>query len=630
MFKPIVITDLKPSGHYPVKTEIDRPLRIEAAIFKDGHELLSAVVSFGKIGENKVKQIPLKLFKPWEDVWEAYLPLNELGKYYFRIEAWVNVYGSWLADLQKRIEANFIRKSDLLEGKALVQKASLNNAQIQEFWQILQNNEQEAELIRIFLNADLKSLMETHQERHLLAIHKATAEIWVEPIKARFSAWYEMFPRSASNSETVSGTFKDCIKRLDYIKDLGFDTIYFPPIHPIGLINRKGKNNQLEAQPDDVGCPWAIQDHKAVHPDLGTLDDFKNLVQKAQERGLEIALDFAIQCAPDHPYLSDNPHWFYIRPDGSIKYAENPPKEYQDIYPLNFWCTAHDELWQELKSIIEFWLEQGISTFRVDNPHTKPFAFWEWLIKDIKNQHPEAIFLAEAFTAKHKMDELARCGFTQSYTYFTWRNSPAEIKDYMSQITEENLSYFFRGNLFTNTPDILNEYLQKGGRKAFIIRAVLAGTLSSLYGIYSGFELCENMPVEHGSEEYLDSEKYQLKARNWDNTENIKTEIRVINAIRRENEALHLYNNLKFQESNNSKIIAYSKSSFNGQNNILVVVNTNPFAAEEASIKVDWQNLNLPYNSQYRLLDLLSGNIYIWHDAWNYVKLETAHIFKLI
>lgn len=628
MFKPIVITNVKPSSSFVAKTEIDRPLRIEASIFKDGHEMLLANIKYFKADlPNQIKQIPLKLFNGWEDQWEAHLFLTELGSYFFSLEAWVNVYGSWLSDLQKRIQANAIKKSDLLEGKNLVERAASKNTEIYNFFEKLQKAQNQDHLIEIFFHPELKVLMEIHQEKHLLTVYDQKNEIWVEPIKARFAAWYEMFPRSAANSETVSGTFKDCIEHLPYIKDLGFDTIYFPPIHPIGITNRKGKNNSLKAEPNDIGCPWAIQDHKQIHSDLGTFEDFKNLIQAARKMDLEIALDFAIQCAPDHLYLTEHPDWFYIRSDGSIKYAENPPKEYQDIYPLNFWCASQEQLWQELKSIIEFWLEQGISTFRVDNPHTKPFAFWEWLIREIKKAHPEAIFLAEAFTAKHKMDELARLGFSQSYTYFTWRNSAHELQDYISQITNKELSYFFRGNLFANTPDILNEYLQKGGRKAFIIRAILAATLSSVYGIYSGFEICENTPVHQGSEEYLDSEKYQLKVRNWNAEGNIKNEIKLLNRLRQENMALHFYNNLKFQQANNSNLIAYSKSAIN--NNILVIVNTNPFTIEEGQIKVDWKDLNAPYNSEYKLLDLLSGETYTWHDAWNYVKIETAHIFRL-
>jgi starch synthase (maltosyl-transferring) len=523
VFPSILIKFLHPSEDYPVKIEPDRALKVEARIFKDGQlELINARLKYRAQDSLDWKYADMHKTQHWEDIWQGELVLTDLGQYFYTIEAWIDSYNSWLEGLKKKVEGGTCREGDILQGKALVERA-YHNAQghlrLKYFYDILQHCDNPLE---IFLNPELNALMCEHQEKTLLTESKQVFEIWVEPVQARFAAWYEMFPRSAANNEHKHGTFKDCHQWLDYIKDLGFDTIYFPPIHPIGKINRKGKNNALLANESDIGSPWAIQDHLAVHPELGTLDDFRELVQAASAKGLSIALDFAIQFSPDHAYLEKHRNWFFIRPDGTIQYAENPPKEYQDIYPINFWCEEREHLWKELKAILEFWIEQGVKVFRVDNPHTKPFVFWEWVIRELKQHNPELIFLAEAFTLPHKMYELARLGYTQSYTYFTWRNSKPELEQYISEITSKELQPYFRGNLFANTPDILNDYLQKGGYEAFCIRAILAATLSPVYGIYSGFELCENTPEHEGSEEYLDSEKYQLKARNFEAEPNIK------------------------------------------------------------------------------------------------------------
>jgi starch synthase (maltosyl-transferring) len=463
--------------------------------------------------------------------------------------------------------------------------------------------------------------------------------VYIDREKAGFSAWYEMFPHSASPVPGQHGTFKDCEARLPYIAELGFDVLYLPPIHPIGITNRKGKNNTITATTGDPGTPWAIGSaeggHKAVNPRLGTLEDFKNLVAKSKEFSIEIAMDIAFQCSPDHPYVKEHPEWFLHRPDGSIQYAENPPKKYQDIYPLNFETEHWRELWEELKSIIVFWAEQGIRIFRVDNPHTKPFAFWEWLISGIKKEYPDAIFLSEAFTRPKVMYHLAKLGFTQSYTYFTWRNHKQDITEYFTELSQTPVKDFFRPNFWPNTPDILHEYLQKDGRAAFMARLVLAATLSSNYGIYGpAFELMENTPREPGSEEYLNSEKYEI--RNWDlnRPDSLKDFIRLVNKIRRDNPCLQRNRNLWSNSTNNDNLICYSKHTDDLSNIILTVVNLDPHTTQSGNINTPLSSWGFDAGKPYRVHDLLSDKIYGWSGEWNYIELNPAacpaHIFRVI
>jgi starch synthase (maltosyl-transferring) len=471
--------------------------------------------------------------------------------------------------------------------------------------------------------------MERYQERTHATAAERTLEVVVDRVQARFAAWYELFPRSQGTSKETSGTFRDCIRRLPDLQRMGFDVIYLPPIHPIGRTFRKGKNNSLTAGPDDPGSPWAIGNehggHKSIEPSLGTFDDFRAFVAAAREHGIEIALDFAIQCSPDHPYVREHPEWFAHRPDGTIKYAENPPKKYQDIYPLNFDSANWAGLWQEMKSIILFWISHGVTTFRVDNPHTKPVRFWEWLIREVKRVHPEVIFLAEAFTRPPMMRGLAKAGFTQSYTYFTWRNTKEELTAYLTELTQTEVAEYMRGNLFANTPDILHEYLQHGGRPAFKIRFLLAATLSSVYGIYSGFELCENVPVRPGSEEYLDSEKYEIKPRDWDQPGNIKDFIAAVNRARRANPALQLYKNLRFHECFNSQIICYSKATPDFQNAVIVVVNLDPHRPQDGFVHLNLAHLGLDPNQRFAVHDQITGAVWQWYGSHNYVRLDPHH-----
>jgi starch synthase (maltosyl-transferring) len=465
----------------------------------------------------------------------------------------------------------------------------------------------------------------------------------VDRERAGFAAWYEMFPRSATDDPARHGTFRDAEKALPRIAELGFDVVYLPPIHPIGMTFRKGPNNTLVAGPDDPGSPWAIGSedggHDAIEPRLGTVEDFEHFVATAEELGLEVALDFALQCSPDHPWVKEHPEWFFIRPDGTIKYAENPPKKYQDIYPINFWCEDREGLWDACKEVLEVWIERGVRTFRVDNPHTKPFAFWEWVIGEIQRDRPDIVFLAEAFTRPKKMKRLAKLGFTQSYTYFTWKNTSYEMTEYFTELTQTEMVEYYRGNFFANTPDILHEYLQLGGPPAFRIRLVLAATVLPIYGIYSGYELFENVPVREKSEEYLDSEKYQIRVRDWDAKPNLNDEIRLINRIRREHPSLQLYDNLRFHLSENPEILFYSKLDPNGtgpgaRDDLLICVNTDPKRPHHTMVNVPLDLLDIPEHRPYQVEDLLTGAKYTWQGSRNYVRLDpavqVAHVFRVL
>ncbi len=475
-------------------------------------------------------------------------------------------------------------------------------------------------------------------ERLFTTTYDKELEIVVERERARFGAWYELFPRSCSTEPGRHGTFKDVEQRLEYVAALGFDVLYLPPIHPIGNSFRKGRNNATTAGKDDPGSPWAIGSelggHKAIHPELGNLDDFHHLIAAAAEVGIEIAIDIAFQCAPDHPYVSEHPEWFRKRPDGTIQYAENPPKKYQDIYPFDFESEQWRELWAELRSIVQYWVDQGVHIFRVDNPHTKPFGLWEWLIAEIKRDCPEAIFLAEAFTRPKALYGLAKRGFTQSYNYFPWRNTKWELTQYLTELTRTEVSEFMGPNLWPNTPDILPEYLQFGGRPAFMVRFVLAATLGPSYGIYGpAYELCDNLPIAPGKEEYLNSEKYEIKSWDLDQPDSIGKLISQVNAIRHENPAFRANYNLRFHEVDNEQIIAYSKTSEDKTNEVLIVVNLDPHYKQSGFITLPMEDLGLDPRQPYQAHDLLTDARYLWHGSRNYVELDPksvpAHIFVI-
>ena len=496
----------------------------------------------------------------------------------------------------------------------------------------------EEQRIEVALDAELQRAMGLQADRSGATRYRVL-EVVVDPPRARFGAWYEMFPRSAGADPSRSATFDEAAALLPYVAGMGFDVLYLPPIHPIGRSFRKGRNNALEGTPDDPGSPWAIGSdaggHKAVEPGLGTLEDFDRFVKSARSHGLEIALDLAYQTSPDHPYVKEHPEWFRRRADGTIKYAENPPKKYQDIYPINFESDDWQALWLELKSVIEFWIGHGVKIFRVDNPHTKPYRFWEWALDDIKRSHPETIFLAEAFTRPKIMRYLAKCGFTQSYTYFTWRNTQAELTEYFTELTQTEVREYLRPNLFANTPDILHEYLQLGGRPAFQARFVLAATLGASYGIYSGYELVENVPLKPGSEEYLDSEKYQIRPRDFARPDSLSALIARVNRIRRDHPSLQRDWGLRFHVTDNPQLLAYSKRSEEGDDLIMVVVNLDPLNMQHGFVQLplaDW-GMKPDADATVEVRDLLSDERYFWRGEWNYVRLDpqlrVAHILAV-
>lgn len=643
----IVIERVTPEldgGRYPVKRVAGDCFRVEVDIFRDGHDLISAALKYcqlsGNTGEPQWQEVPLESIN--NDRWWAEFPLQQIGRYCYIVEAWNDRFKTWEHDMEKRVQAGQVADSDVLEGIAIVEAAitrmgkDTNSEQLaQKLIQEVKVTSNPVEAGKLFLTKAVAEVMQRYADRSKAARYRQL-EIIVDPEKARFSSWYELFPRSQSPDPNRSGNFQDVVAQLPRIAQMGFDILYLPPIHPIGRSNRKGPNNTLEVGPNNPGSPWAIGNenggHKAIEPSLGTFQDFGQLVETAKNLGISIALDFAIQCSPDHPYVKQHPEWFFVRPDGTIKYAENPPKKYQDIYPINFYCENHEALWEELKSIVLFWAEKGVRIFRVDNPHTKPFPFWEWLIGGVKQQYPETIFLAEAFTRPKVMRNLAKLGFTQSYTYFTWRNERWELIEYLTELTQSEMKEYYHGNLWPNTPDILHEFLQKGGLPAFRLRLALAATLSSCYGIYSGYELGINTPMREGSEEYLNSDKYQVNYYNWKQPHYLGDYITKINYIRRNNRALQLYDNLSFYRADaNEQIMVYGKTTPEKDNIILVVVNLDPHNVQEAWVGVPYWEWGIGHDEAYYVTDLLTDTTYTWQGEHNYVRLDpyyqSAHIF---
>jgi starch synthase (maltosyl-transferring) len=572
------------------------------------------------------------------------LTVSQIGIYQYTVMAWIDRFSTWWHALAKKLDAGQEVGIDLLIGADLVQQASVRAsgpaAQQLEAWAALLHDARRPlqQRQQLAFDATLHLTMQTYADRSFATTYNPLLSVVVDRHQARFSAWYEMFPRSCATVPGQYGTFKDCEARLPYVAAMGFDVLYFPPIHPIGVTYRKGRNNAIEAGPDDPGSPWGIGaaqgGHQAVHPQLGTLQDFRRVITKAREYGIDIALDLAFQCSPDHPYVSQHPEWFRQRPDGSVQYAENPPKRYQDIYPLDFESEHWQALWDELKSVVLFWVEQGVRIFRVDNPHTKPFRFWEWLIREVKQAAPDVFFLAEAFTRPKIMYQLAKRGFTQSYTYFAWRNSKAEIIEYFTALTRSEVREFFRPNLWPNTPDILTEYLQFGGRPAFMARLVLAATLGANYGIYGpAFELCDNRPREPGGEEYLNSEKYEIKTWPLDRVDSLKDFIARINRIRHAHPALQRDWGLCFHTVTNEQLLCYSKQTEDQADVILVVVNLDPHHTQSGWVELSTAALEVMQEGDYQVHDLLSDSRYLWHGPRNFVELNPhivpAHIFQL-
>jgi starch synthase (maltosyl-transferring) len=643
---PIVIEHVRPEvdgGRFPAKRVIGEACVVSADIFRDGHDQLAARIRYRSPGEGEWAYAPMQ-FDYNVDRWSGSFALDRIGEWRFTIEAWTDVFATWRSGLEKKVGAGQDVELELLEGAEIIERSARASkdrtarASLTQGAQTLRDTTvSAADRIRTALDPALLAVVTQYPAREDLTEYTRQLLVTVDRVRAAFAAWYEMFPRSQSGDPKRHGTFADAERQLPRIAQLGFDVVYLPPIHPIGTTFRKGKNNTLEALPGDLGSPWAIGSieggHTAVHPQLGTLKDFEHFVQRANELGLEVALDYALQTSPDHPWVREHPDWFKIRPDGTIQYAENPPKKYQDIYPMNFWTEDREALWQACLDIFRFWMQRGVRTFRVDNPHTKPFAFWEWLIADLKKTDPDVVLLSEAFTRPKKLLYLAKLGFAQSYTYFTWKNTTYELRDWLTEFSSPDILEYYRGNLFANTPDILHEYLQRGGRPAFRVRLILAATLSPLYGVYSGFELYENLPVRTGSEEYLNSEKYELRPRDFTKPGNLDAEIRRINRIRRENPALQRADNLTFHHCENDQILFYRKSMPDGSNDLLMAVNVDPTRAQEGMVHVPLDALGISPTTVFPVTDLLTGAQFQWRGARNYVRLdpiqEPAHVLRV-
>ncbi|MGB3681509.1 MAG: alpha-1,4-glucan--maltose-1-phosphate maltosyltransferase [Rubrobacteraceae bacterium] len=613
-YESVIIEGVSPEldcGRYPVKREVGDLLEVRADIFRDGHDVIAAVVKHREKGKRKWTETPMEAVNPGLDLWAAAFDLPENTSYEYTIEAWTDEYGSWLREVEKKVEAGQKVELELIEGRELVAKAAKRSGD-RELTALLENFDAasyEGQLAVLRPEAT-RELMYRHADRSTSTTYK-TLEVVVDRVAARYGAWYEMFHRSQGTEPGRGATFREAEERLPEIADMGFDVIYLLPIHPIGKKHRKGKDNALTAAPGDPGSPYAIGSeeggHKVIHPELGTLEDFRHFVAACDEHGMEVALDFAIQCSPDHPYIKEHPEWFRFRPDGTIKYAENPPKKYQDIVNVDWETEDWENLWREWLDVVLFWVGQGVKMFRVDNPHTKPFAFWEWLIRTVQNDHPEVVFLAEAFSRPRIMQGLGKLGFTQSYTYFTWRTEKWEFIEYLTELTQEEPGEYMRPNFFANTHDILPHILQFGGRPAFQMRFALAATLSPTYGIYNGYELTEDTPRgEPGTTVYYaDSEVYEYKVRDWDAPGNIKDYISRINGIRRENPALQELTNLEFHNASNDNVLFYSKTS--GDNTVLVVVNLDPFKIHDAHLDLPLDTLGIGEGEEYVVEELISG-----------------------
>ncbi|OGR59834.1 MAG: alpha-1,4-glucan--maltose-1-phosphate maltosyltransferase [Elusimicrobia bacterium GWA2_69_24] len=647
------------AGRFPIKRTVGETVRVKAHAFADGHDELACVLLHRHESQKVWFEAPMQPLG--NDVWAAEFSVSELGRYFYTVQAWVDPFRTWQRDLRKRLDAGQDVAIDLKIGADLIDAAARRvpaavGKRLRAWAGELRLGGGPAAAARSgermtdgafkgggpmaaaerAFDPELSAFIEKHPDKKKTPYGRELP-VWVDREKARFSAWYEMFPRSASPEPGRHGTFRDCIARLPYLADMGFDLVYLPPIHPIGTTRRKGRNNSLACAADDPGSPWAIGSaeggHKSVHPGLGTLEDFRELVSKARALGIDVALDIAFQCSPDHPYLREHPEWFRSRPDGTVQYAENPPKKYEDIYPFDFASGQSGELWLELRSIFFFWIEQGVRVFRVDNPHTKPFAFWEWIIAEVRREHPDVIFLSEAFTRPKIMYRLAKLGFTQSYNYFPWRTAKQELAEYFTELTRTEVREFFRPSLWTNTPDILISYLQNGGRPAFIIRSLLASTLGASYGIYGpAFELCDNRAKTPGQEEYLDSEKYEVRYWNLRDPLSIQWLLTRLNAIRRENPALQSDWSLRFVPVDNDRILCYSKQS--GENLLVMAVNLDPHWTQSGWVDLPLAEFGLNETETYEVHDLLTDLRFRWHGPHNFVELRheagiPAHVLRI-
>ncbi|MBU2531788.1 MAG: alpha-1,4-glucan--maltose-1-phosphate maltosyltransferase [Alphaproteobacteria bacterium] len=629
----IAIEDVKPrvdDGQFPVKRVVGGTVVVSADIFSDGHDKIGVVVRYRTANDDEWSEAPMTLVD--NDRWSGSFSVHDIGSAHFTIRAWRDLFRSWHDDIEKKRLAGQPVSLETEEGRQIVETAAGQTsrdhhrfAELQHLRDRIETTPYAEERLKLLLEDATVDLMAELGPRANVTELGRDYAIWVDRPAAAFSAWYEMFPRSQSGDVRRHGTFDDVIHRLGYVRELGFDVLYFTPIHPIGEVNRKGKNNSLKSAVGEPGSPYAIGSrlggHDAIHPELGTIDDFRRLVAAAHDHGLEIALDFAIQCAPDHPWITEHPEWFDWRPDGTIKFAENPPKKYEDIVNVHFYRGAFPSLWFALRDAVLHWVAEGVRIFRVDNPHTKPYPFWEWLIAEVHETHPDVIFLSEAFTRPKVMKRLAKIGFSQSYTYFTWRNTKAELIDYLTELTRTSAVDYYRPNFFTNTPDINPHFLQSSGRAGYQSRLVLAATLAGNYGIYNGFELCEGAGIP-GKEEYLDSEKYEIRVWDWDREGHIKDDVRLVNRLRRTQPALQQFADLEFYNAWNDSIIYYGKRTADRRNFILVAVNLDPHEGQGAHFEVPLWEFGLPDDATIGVEDLASGHRFTWTGKIQHVWLD--------
>jgi starch synthase (maltosyl-transferring) len=629
-----VIENVSPEiecGRFPAKAVVGDCFTVEADIFGDGHDKIDAALLIRRADEEGWREAAMGFFD--NDRWRGFALVEENARYLYTIIAWRDLFASWRDEVSKKHAAGVPITLELAEGRNLVERTLHDSERAREadraalagLLSALDGTEDEGLRFSRLIAQETAELMARAGIRTNLSRYRRELELVVDRKRAAFSAWYELMPRSMSDDPSRHGTFDDVIGKLPYVRDLGFDVLYFPPIHPIGKTHRKGKNNSLKATPADPGSPYAIGSaeggHDAIHPALGSFDDFARLVTAAREHGLEIALDFAIQCSPDHPWIKEHPEWFDWRPDGTIKYAENPPKKYEDIVNVHFYRGAFPSLWYALRDVVLFWVDKGVRIFRVDNPHTKPVPFWEWLIREVNDRHPDVIFLAEAFTRPKMMKRLAKVGFTQSYSYFTWRNAKSDLTQYLTELTRTECRHTMRPNFFVNTPDINPYYLQTSGRPGFRVRFVLAATLAGNYGIYSGFELCEATPVP-GKEEYLNSEKYEIKAWEWDRPEHIRPDIRLINRLRNKHPALQEFTNVTFYNAWNDNILYYGKATPAKDDFLLFAVNLDPHNPQAAHFEVPLWEFGLPDEAAIEAEDLITGTRFLWQGKVQHMLLD--------
>lgn len=631
----VIIENVKPEiddGRHFIKRVVNESVDVSADIFSDGHDVLRASLHYRH--ESQKNWTEVYMTPQPNDVWAASFQVTQKGFYYYKLEAWVDHLLTWHTGFQKKYADEQDMSVELLIGANLLRRTAQGYPKskadaLKKTADALAKPGNYEAAVALVISEAFADLVTAHPMKQFQTWYDKNLRVRISRDRAVFSAWYELFPRSAAQKPGEHGTFKDVERLLPRLQEFGFDVLYLPPIHPIGVSNRKGKNNSLDAGPNDPGSPWAIGSaeggHKAIHPQLGTLKDYQHLIKQAQKHGLEIALDLAFQCSPDHPWVKEHPEWFLWRPDGTIAYAENPPKKYQDIVPINFETDDWRNLWEELKSVILFWVDAGVEIFRVDNPHTKPFAFWEWVIDEVHRQNPDVIFLSEAFTRPKIMAALAKLGFTQSYTYFTWRVSRKEMEEYLTELTTTELRDYFRPNFWPNTPDILPYHLMDAGSNTFVLRLLLAATLSSNYGVYGpAYEFMENTGNLNGKEEYLNSEKYELRTYDWDARNRITDAMTQINRIRRENPALQRTYNLTFTRTDNDMLMSYVKRSNDGANTIWCIANFDAQFTQSGYVEVPKKLLGIEGRVNLKVTDLLTGETYYWFNDWNYVELNPS------